>query len=108
MTPNANAPAPVARRSVEVTNALGFHLRPAKRFLDLAHRFESEIRVYHEGKESNGKSILELMTLAADRGSRLELEARGADAEAAVAALAELVQARFYEDDEGNPEDPAP
>ena len=61
-----------------------------------------------QGKVSNGKSILDLMTLAAERGACLDLEARGPDAEAAVAALAALVLARFYEDDEGNAEGPAP
>ena len=99
---------PVARRQVEVLNALGFHLRPAERFVGLAHRFASDIKVTVQGKVSNGKSILDLMTLAAEQGARLDLEARGPDAEAAVAALAGLVAARFHEDDDGNTEDPDP
>jgi phosphocarrier protein len=92
----------VARRQVEILNALGFHLRPAERFVGLAHRFASDIKLYVQGKVSNGKSILDLMTLAAERGTRIDLEARGPDAEQAVAALADLVAARFYEDDDGN------
>jgi phosphocarrier protein len=91
----------VARRQVDIVNALGLHLRPAEKFVKLAHTFQSEIRVIHQGKESNGKSMLDLMTLAALAGSKLDLEARGPDAEAAVAALAELVEARFYETDDG-------
>ena len=55
------------------------------------------IRVFSDGLEINGKSILDLTTLAAECGTRLDLEARGPDAEAAVEALAELVLARFYE-----------
>lgn len=98
----------VARRQVEITNALGLHLRPADKFVRLAHRFQSEIRVYHQGCEFNGKSILDLTSLAAECGTRLDLEARGPDAEEAVNALADLVAARFYEDDEGNDEEPAP
>jgi phosphocarrier protein HPr len=92
----------VARRQVEIVNALGLHLRPADKFVRLAHRFQSEVRVIHEGHEFNGKSILDLTTLAAECGTRLELEARGPDAEAAIEALAGLVLARFYEDESGD------
>jgi len=92
---------PVARRQVEITNALGLHLRPADKFVRVASRFESEVRVFFDGLEVNGKSILDLSTLAAECGTQLDLEARGPDAEAAVAALADLVLARFYETDEG-------
>ncbi len=97
----------VARRQVEITNALGLHLRPADKFVRLAQRFRSEIRVFAAGREINGKSILDLTTLAAECGTRLDLEARGPDAEAAVEALAELVLARFHETEEGQDKDPA-
>jgi len=97
----------VARRQVEITNALGLHLRPADKFVRLAHRFQAEIRVSHQGHEINGKSILDLTTLAAECGTRLDLEARGPDAEAAVDALAELVLARFHETEEGDDLGPA-
>ena len=99
-------PHQVARRQVEITNALGLHLRPADKFVRLAHQFQSEIRVYHQGHEINGKSILDLTTLAAECGTLLDLEARGPDAEAAVDALAELVLAQFYENEEGQDKDP--
>ena len=70
----------VARRQVEITNSLGLHMRPANKFVELALQYQSEIRVHYNGNEYNGKSILELTSLAAECGSRLELEARGADA----------------------------
>src|SRR6476469_1819300 len=95
---------PVARREVEILNTLGLHMRPADKFVKLALRYRSEIRVFHNGHEFNGKSILDLTSLAAERGTRLELEARGADAEAAAEALAALIAARFHEDDESMPE----
>jgi phosphocarrier protein len=98
----------VARRQVEILNALGLHLRPADKFVRLAHRFQSEIRVQHAGQEINGKSILDLTTLAAERGTLLYLEARGPDAEAAVEALAGLVLARFHETDEGQEKEQVP
>ena len=91
----------IARRRVDILNPLGLHLRPADKFVRLALQFQSDIRVLYNGQEINGRSILDLTTLAAEQGARLELEARGPDAEAAVAALADLVAAKFYEDDDG-------
>jgi phosphocarrier protein len=102
----------VARRWIEIANSLGLHLRPADKFVKLALRYQSDVRVHYNGGEFNGKSILDLTSLAAECGSKLEIEARGADAEEAVAALAALAEARFYEDDDGEPIDtptaPAP
>jgi phosphocarrier protein len=86
-----------AFRSVMIRNAPGLHLRTAERFVGLARRFPAEIAVHCDGRAVDGKSVLDLMTLAAGCGTRLELEARGPDAEAAVAALTELVAARFHE-----------
>jgi phosphotransferase system HPr (HPr) family protein len=91
---------PVARRQVVIGNALGLHFRPAGLFARLAGRFASEVRVHCDGRSVSGKSILDLATLAAGCGTRLELEARGPDAELALAALSDLVAARFHEADE--------
>ncbi len=91
---------PIARCPVVILNALGLHLRPADKFVRLAGRFASEVLVHRDGRSVDGKSILDLATLAAECGSRLQLEARGPDAEAALTALAELVAARFHEQDE--------
>lgn len=88
---------PTALRQMVVLNALGLHLRPAGRFVDLARRFAAEIRVHRDGLCVDGKSLLDLAMLAAGCGTPLELEARGPDAEAALAALADLVAARFHE-----------
>ena len=84
-------PVSFVRRDADITNALGLHMRAAEKFVRVAHQFRAEIRVRYAGKEANGKSILDLMTLAAECGSRLILEARGEDAEAALAALVDLV-----------------
>jgi phosphocarrier protein HPr len=92
---------PVARRQVEIVNALGLHLRPAKKFVLTADRFQAEIRIHYKGKTFNGRSILDLASLAAECGARIELEAIGPDAEAALAALAELIAAEFHEDEFG-------
>ena len=90
----------VVRQQVEILNTLGLHMRPAEKFVRLALRFQSEIRVTHNGNQFNGKSILDLTSVGALCGTRLELEARGPDAAEAVAALAELIAARFHEEDE--------
>jgi len=99
----------VARRHVKITNSLGLHLRPADKFVKLALRYQSEVRVHYNGNQFNGKSILDLTTLAAECGTNLELEARGPDADDAIEALAGLVLARFYEDESGDaiPEQPS-
>jgi len=89
----------VANRQVEITNSLGLHMRPANKFVELALQFQSEILVQYNGNDYNGKSILELTSLAAERGSRLELVARGPDAPAAIEALADLVKAQFHEEE---------
>lgn len=90
------------RRQVEIVNALGLHLRPAAKFVKTADRFQADIRVLYKGQTFDGRSILDLATLAAERGSRLELEATGNDAEAALDALADLIAAEFFEDANGD------
>jgi phosphotransferase system HPr (HPr) family protein len=97
-----------AQRQVEITNFLGLHVRPAQKFVELASRFQAEIRVRFNGNEVDGKSILSLTTMAAERGSRLDLEARGPDATAAIEALASLVSAQFYENEDGEPTETQP
>jgi phosphocarrier protein len=97
-----------ARRQVEVLNSLGLHMRPANKFVELALQFQAEIRVHYNGNEFNGKSILDLTSLAAECGTLLDLEARGPDASAAVDALASLFSARFHEDDDGEPTEVKP
>jgi phosphocarrier protein len=92
---------PVVRCQVQITNPLGLHMRPADKFVKLALQFQAEIRVIHNGNEFNGKSILDLTSLAAECGTLLDVEAQGEDAEAAIAALTELVLAKFHEADEG-------
>ena len=84
-------------RSVLVVNALGLHARAAARFVQLATRFESQIRVRRNSRVMDGKSILGILLLAAARGSTISITADGGDEEAAVAALAHLVESGFGE-----------
>jgi phosphocarrier protein HPr len=104
--PMTNDP-PDASRPVEITNTLGMHLRTAAKFEELARRFQADVRVLYNGNEYNGKSIMSLLTMAAECGSKLVLECRGEDASEAVDALEELVRQGFHEDDEGQEQEPA-
>jgi phosphocarrier protein HPr len=79
------------RRQVAIIDPFGLHLRPAAKLVSLAQSFRSDIRVISKGTTANGKSILELMTLAAGCGTTLEFVAHGPDAEEAVAALTGLI-----------------
>jgi phosphocarrier protein HPr len=84
-------------RQVEIVNALGFHLRAADKFVRLAQGFKANVTVICGGHRVSGRSILDLATLAAAFGSRLELQANGPDAEAALDALTGLIGRRFDE-----------
>ncbi len=87
----------VARRQVGVSNELGLHLRVAGKIVNLAKTFHSEVRVHCKGVIANAKSILDLVSLAAECGTMLAIEAQGCDAEDAVAALANLISPESYE-----------
>lgn len=102
--PPKDAPAhPVAHQTVTIVNNLGLHLRPAEKFVTLARRFQAEIQVHYKGRELNGGSILDLIGIAAEKGSRLELVACGPEAKNALDALARLVTEHFYEGPDGTP-----
>jgi phosphocarrier protein len=85
-------------RNVTVVNQLGMHARAAAKFVHLATRFESRVRVARDGREMDGKSIMGILLLAAARGSTIAISADGADEGAAVDALAALVEGGFGED----------
>jgi phosphocarrier protein HPr len=83
---------------VTVVNRLGLHARAAARFVSVAARFESQIRVSRGRRTVDGKSIMGILLLAAAHGSPIAIAAEGPDAAAAVDALAELVESGFGED----------
>ncbi len=85
-------------REFEIANRLGLHARAAARLVHLANRFASEIRLSRDDVEVNGKSIMGVLMLAAPRESRIIVSADGPDAEQAVAAIGDLIAARFGEE----------
>ena len=84
-------------RSADIVNKLGLHARAAAKLTHLASGFHSEIWISRAGRRVNAKSIMGVMMLAAGQGSSVLLEAEGADAEQALAALAKLIADKFGE-----------
>jgi phosphocarrier protein len=88
----------IAEKTVEIVNERGLHARASAKFVKLAGAFEANVQVTRDDQTVDALSIMGLMMLAAGPGSTIRIEARGKDAEAAVAALASLVETRFEED----------
>lgn len=80
-----------------VINRLGLHARAAMLLVETAGRFEAIVEITKDGQTVDAKSIMELLLLAATQGSTIEVSAIGKDAEAALAAIGELVTDRFRE-----------
>lgn len=84
----------MVREKVTLEIEVGLHARPAAEFVKLAERFKSKIRVCKDGIWVNGKSILSLLTLAAEKGSELILEADGVDEKEAIATLKKFLSSK--------------
>ena len=81
----------------EIINKLGLHARASAKLTQLAGSFECEIWLSRSGRRVNAKSIMGVMMLAAGKGSKVKLDAEGADADAALKALTALIANRFGE-----------
>lgn len=90
----------VTKARTIIQNSLGLHARPAMAFVDLASSFVSSILVRRADADElvDGKSIMQMLLLAATSGTEIEISADGPDAEGAVAALVGLVERRFDEE----------
>jgi len=88
-------PRETARADIPVLHPSGLHARPAAAFVRTAGRFQASIRVAHAGREADGKSILEVLTLGVREGATIHVVAEGEDAREAVAALVRLADRRF-------------
>ena len=85
------------RRAVEVINERGLHARVAARIATTVEEFDADVRIGCRGQDVSALSIMGLLMLAASTGTRLELTASGAEAEAAIDSLATLFAAGFEE-----------
>ena len=81
----------IQERKIKVKNKQGLHARPAALFVQLANKFDSKITVSKDGQEVNGKSIMGILMLAAEKDSEITIIAEGSDAKEAIDTLEELV-----------------
>ena len=88
----------ISERTVEIVNERGLHARASAKFVKVAAGFQSDIQVTRDDQTVDAMSIMGLMMLAAGPGSMIRITASGADAEAAAAALARLVETKFEEE----------
>lgn len=85
------------KKKVTISNRAGLHARPISKFVELANRFQAPLEVCCNGQSVDGKSIIQLMTLAAAFGTELELISEGSDSDVLLDSLVALVNSRFEE-----------
>ena len=88
------------KKKVTIKNSSGLHARPSAALVKTASKFSSDFFIHMYGYKVNGKSILGVMTLAAEHGSELELEFDGADEKEAMKTIVELIDNKFGFKDE--------
>lgn len=96
----------VAERTLKIQNKLGLHARAAAKLVQTAVKFKAEVKIGRmdgaaggaQATEVNAKSIMGVLMLAAAKGTQVKVSAEGDDAEAAVAALAALIEGKFGEE----------
>jgi phosphocarrier protein len=84
-----------AKAEVELLNRYGLHQRPAMKVIETAGKFTAEVYLIKGEQRCNAKSIIDVIMLAAEKGTKLTVEAEGSDAEAAVQAIVALFAAKF-------------
>ncbi len=87
-----------AAATANICNTRGLHARASAKFVKLASTFDAEVHVTREGVTVNALSIMGLLMLGAGKGCTIDIAAEGAEAEAAVAGLLDLVERKFDED----------
>ncbi len=85
-------------RDLKIVNEKGLHARASAKFVETVEEYDATALVRRDGMDASGDSIMGLLMLAASKGSIIEVQTRGAEAEALADALAKLVASRFGED----------
>jgi phosphocarrier protein HPr len=81
----------VITKDIVIKSKQGLHARPAALFVQIANKFDSDISIIKDGEEVNGKSIMGILMLAAEKGARICLKAAGSDAENAIEELEKIL-----------------
>lgn len=84
---------------VKIENKLGLHARPASLFVKTAGQFECDIKIIKDDVEVNGKSIMGVMMLAAEKGSEITIKADGVDEKEAIDSLEKLINVRKFDEE---------
>lgn len=86
------------KKTFTIKNELGLHARAAGRLVEIANRYRSVIRLERDGRQADGRSLLDILTLACPRGARVVIRAEGDDAREAVDEMGKLIEERFGEE----------
>jgi len=81
----------LVKKELTVKNKTGLHARPAALFVQKANKYESDITIIKDDQEVNGKSIMGILMLAAEKGAKITIIAEGDDAETAMEELSEIL-----------------
>jgi len=87
------------RKRLEIKNRLGLHARAAALLVQTVNQFSCDVRIGKEDQVVNGRSIIGVLTLGAAKGTKIRVEAKGDDAQAALVAIEQLVEDKFGEGD---------
>ena len=87
------------KKSLEVSNKLGLHARAAAKLVDLACRYQSNITISYKDRIADAKSIMNVMVVGASKGCEVELTIEGEDEEQALAAIENLMNNKFGEEE---------
>ncbi|MFH1239424.1 MAG: HPr family phosphocarrier protein [bacterium] len=88
----------ILEKTFEIKNKLGLHARPAALFVQLTNKYKSSVKVSKDKEEVNGKSIMGLMMLAAEQGSRITVTVQGEDAGELLDKIEEMIAHKFEEE----------
>ena len=87
----------MVEKEVEIINEVGLHVRPASMLVEIAKKSKSDVWIEKDGQQANGKSIMSILLLSAEKGSKVNIKAQGPDAAQAVEELAKAFNNRFEE-----------
>ena len=84
-------------KGFQIINEHGLHARPASLFCDTASKFKSDVRVFRDDREADGKSVISILILEVYPGAHIKVEIEGSDESEAMLAITELIECNFNE-----------
>ena len=88
----------MVERKIIIQNRYGLHARPAAQFVEIASKYDANVTISKDGVEVNGKSIMSVLILAAEKGNEIILRAEGKDEVELIQALVVLLEGKFDEE----------